>query len=318
MDYYGSVFAKLAAFFLLVRDKLFMIRSEFWHSPIVLGASLILISEMFLVLSGMAIKHIADDLPVQMIVFFRNVLGLLLLTPWLLKYGFEAIKTEKIGFHFMRAAVGVTAMTCLFYSWGHLPLAQAALLKQTAPFFIPLIAFFWLSERIGTYVKLAILIGFLGAALVLNPQEGSFNIGVVIALFGAMLGALAKVTIRRMRDTEPAQRIVFYFALFSALLSAIPAFLVWQSITFNHFFWLLIVAGASTLAQLFLSKAYGLAPAGQLGPFTYGSVAFAALMGWWLWGELLELNTVFGIVLISLGGFLAMATKSKPVQPVTG
>jgi len=93
-----------------------MIRSEFWHSPIVLGASLILISEMFLVLSGMAIKHIADDLPVQMIVFFRNALGLLLLTPWLLKHGFEAIKTEKIGFHFMRAAVGVTAMTCLFYS----------------------------------------------------------------------------------------------------------------------------------------------------------------------------------------------------------
>ncbi len=288
-----------------------MTLSENWRSPIVVGASLILISEVFLVLSGMAIKHVSEDLPTQMIVFFRNLLGLMLLLPWLIRNGLAAIKTEKLRFHFMRAGVGVTAMTCLFYSWGHLPLAQAALIKQTAPFFIPMIAFFWLGERIGFMVKVAILIGFTGTAFILNPQEGALNIGVLIALVGAMLGALAKVTIRRMRDTEPAQRIVFYFAFFSALLSAIPAFMVWQPITLIQLFWLLILAATSTLAQLFLSKAYGLAPAGQLGPFTYGSVAFAALMGWWLWGEVLELNTWLGIALITSGGILAMTGKSQ-------
>ncbi|MDX1319175.1 MAG: EamA family transporter, partial [Oceanospirillum sp.] len=58
-----------------------------------------------------------------------------------------------------------------------------------------------------------------------------------------------------------------------------------------------------------LCKAFGLAPAGQLGPFTYGSVAFAALMGWWLWGEVLSLNTWLGIGLITGGGILAMLGK---------
>ena len=279
------------------------------RSGLVMGAGLILISELFLVLSGMVVKFIADDVPVQMIVFFRNALGLVILMPWLMRNGLQAIKTDRIRLHLMRAGVGVTAMTCLFYSWGYLPLAQAALLKQTAPFFIPVIAFIWLGERIPLIVKVAILIGFAGTFLVLSPDEGRLNIAVLIAVGGAALGALAKVTIRKMRTTEPAQRIVFYFAFFSAIFSFIPALLVWQPLAWQSLIWLFVVAGTSTLAQLFLSKAYGLAPAGQLGPFTYGSVAFAALMGWWLWGEVLSLNTWLGIGLITGGGILAMLGK---------
>lgn len=279
-----------------------------------LGAGLILLSELFLVSSGMVIKHLANDVPVQMVVFFRNGLGLLILLPWLMSNGLSAIKTDRLRLHFMRAGVGVVAMTCLFYSWGYLPLAQAALLKQTAPFFIPIIAFFWLGERIPSIVKVAILIGFCGTALVLNPQEGNLNIGVIIAVCGAALGGLAKVTIRRMRSSEPAGRIVFYFAFFSAILSFLPAYWVWQPMSLTAFLWLFLMAGTSTAAQLFLSKAYGLAPAGQLGPFTYGSVVLAALMGWLLWDEVLSINTLLGIALITGGGVLAMLGKSLVKQ----
>jgi len=214
-------------------------------------------------------------------------------------------------FHFMRAAVGVTAMTCLFYSWGHLPLAQAALLKQTAPFFMPFIALFWLGERVSKASKLAILIGFVGVYAVLNPHEGTLNFAVLVAVIGAMLGALAKVTIRRMSATEGPQRIVFYFALFSALLSAIPALLNWVQPTLQQWGWLLVLSITSTIAQLLLSKGYSYAPAGQLGPFTYGSVAFAALFGWLLWNEALEWNTWLGIALITTAGVLAMGRKPR-------
>lgn len=281
-----------------------------------LGAALILVSEMFLVLAGMTIKQVSADLPVEMIVFFRNLLGLPLFIPWLIRNGSGALKTTKLRFHLMRAGVGVTAMTCLFYSWGHLPLAQAALLKQTAPFFMPLIAFWWLGESVPKVVKLAILVGFIGVALILNPQQGAFNTGVLIALVGACLGALAKVTIRRMRDTESPQRIVFYFAFFSAIFSSIPAYLGWQSMTFEHLGWLVLLAVTSTVAQLLLSKAYGLAPAGQLAPYTYGSVAIAALFGWLIWDELLGVNTWMGIFLVTSAGIVAMmGKKDSPANP---
>ncbi|MBN0988656.1 DMT family transporter [Amphritea pacifica] len=287
------------------------------HSFLI-GAALILISEMFLVLSGMVIRQVSAELPTEMIVFFRNLLGLMLFVPWMLRNGISVLHTTKLHFHLMRAGVGVTAMTCLFYTWGHLPLAQAALLKQTAPFFMPLIALWWLKERINLQVKLAILVGFIGVAFIINPTETAVNVGILIALFGACLGALAKVTVRRMRDTESPQLIVFYFALFAAVLSAIPAWLSGAGLTLVQFGWLVLLAATSTVAQLLLSKAYGMAPAGQLAPYTYGSVAMAAVLGWLVWDEVLGLHTLLGILLVCCAGIVAMAGKrSQPVKPLT-
>lgn len=270
---------------------------------------MLVLSEAFLVASGMVIKQLAGELPTEIVVFARNLFGLLLLLPWVLRKGLGAVRTQRIHLHLLRATVGVTAMGCLFYSWGHLPLAQAALLKQTSPFFMPLIALWWLGERISLIVKASILVGFVGVVLILNPNDGALNIAVLIALCGAMLGAFAKIIIRRMSDTEPARRIVFYFALFASLLSAVPALLNWVQPTPIQLAWLVLMAATSTLAQLLLSKAYGLAPAGQLGPFTYSSVAIAALFGWWLWDEALSLNSWLGVLVVTIAGVMAMQGK---------
>lgn len=275
------------------------------------GALLILGSELFLVLSGMVIKQISGDLPTEVIVFFRNAFGLVLLIPWFLKHGNQAIRTQLLRYHFMRAAVGVSAMSCLYYAWGHLPLAQAALLKQTSPFFVPFFAFWWLNERINRYAIYAILIGFVGVYIVLNPHGSDFNLAVLVAVLGAMLGALAKVTVRRMVLSESPQRIVFYFALFSTMLAAVPAAIVWVMPNWQQFIWLLVLAMTSTAAQLMLSKGYAYAPAGQLGPFTYGSILFATLFGWWIWDESVAIHTWLGVILIVIAGFVAMQSRAK-------
>ncbi|WP_370216203.1 DMT family transporter [Neptunomonas phycophila] len=272
---------------------------------------LILGSELFLVLSGMVIKQISGDLPTEVIVFFRNAFGLVLLIPWFLKHGNQAIRTQLLRYHFMRAAVGVSAMSCLYYAWGHLPLAQAALLKQTSPFFVPFFAFWWLNERINRYAIYAILIGFVGVYIVLNPHGSDFNLVVLVAVLGAMLGALAKVTVRRMVLSESPQRIVFYFALFSTMLAAVPAAIVWVMPNWQQFIWLLVLAMTSTAAQLMLSKGYAYAPAGQLGPFTYGSILFATLFGWWIWDESVAIHTWLGVILIVVAGFVAMQSRAK-------
>ncbi|MFY0657958.1 MAG: DMT family transporter [Neptunomonas phycophila] len=275
------------------------------------GALLILGSELFLVLSGMVIKQISGDLPTEVIVFFRNAFGLVLLIPWFLKHGNQAIRTQLLRYHFMRASVGVSAMSCLYYAWGHLPLAQAALLKQTSPFFVPFFAFWWLNERINRYAIYAILIGFVGVYIVLNPHGSDFNLAVLVAVLGAMLGALAKVTVRRMVLSESPQRIVFYFALFSTMLAAVPAAIVWVMPNTHQFIWLLVLAMTSTAAQLMLSKGYAYAPAGQLGPFTYGSILFATLFGWWIWDESVAIHTWLGVILIVIAGFVAMQSRAK-------
>ncbi len=278
------------------------------------GAFFVVLAELFLVISGMVVKQITESVATEMIVFVRNLFALFLLLPWLARSGLDAIKTAQLRFHFLRAAVGVTAMTCLYYSWGHLALAEAALIKQTAPFFIPIFAFWWLGERVTKSVKIAIGVGFCGVFLILNPSHENLKIAVLIAVCGAMLGALAKVIIRRLSSTEPARRIVFYFALISAVLAFFPALLSWKTPNLVEMVWLMLVALTSTIAQLLLSRGYALAPAGQLGLYTYTSVAFAALFGWWIWDEVLGPNSLVGVVLIIGAGLLALQTGGKAAK----
>ncbi len=286
------------------------------NQNIALGALLIILSELALLATGMIIKTISSEVPTEQIVFIRNLIGLFLLIPWLIRKGISRLHTKQIGLHIFRGLVGLTAMVCLFYTWGHLPLAQAALLKQTSPLFIPIFAFFWIKESIGFKSIIAIVIGFLGVVLIISPGADAtrFNMVILIALAGAMLAGLAKVIIRKMSVTETPGRIVFYFALIGTIVSAIPAMLSWVSLNWIQIGSLVGIAIFSTIAQLSLSKAYSHAPAGQLGPYTYTSVAFAALFGWLIWDEVLGLNTLLGISIIVFAGILAVTDRVKRVK----
>ena len=278
---------------------------------IALGALLIIASELSLLFTGMIIKQITDDVPLEQIVFLRNLMGLALLMPWLFNKGIQRLHTKRLSMHILRGIVGVSAMVCMFYTWGHLPLAQAALLKQTSPLFIPFIAYLWLHERIGIKTIIGLIMGFIGVLLIINPdaQQADFNFAIIIALIGAILAGVAKVSIRKMRSTETPGRIVFYFALIGTIASVIPAILAWEHLSWIQWLYLASIALFSTVGQLLLSKAYGLAPAGQLGPYTYTSVAFAALFGWLIWSEVLIISTWVGILIIVLAGILAVTDR---------
>ena len=99
---------------------------RFKVSNLAYGAALILLSEFFLVCAGMVIKSLHGQVSDAQTVFFRNLFGLLLLLPWLWHSGLAAIKTQCLHLHFLRSFTGVLGMSCLFYAWSHLPLAQAA------------------------------------------------------------------------------------------------------------------------------------------------------------------------------------------------
>jgi drug/metabolite transporter (DMT)-like permease len=282
---------------------------------IALGALLITASELSLLFTGMIIKQISNEVPLEQIIFLRNLIGLALLLPWLFNKGIKRLHTKRISMHLLRGIVGVSAMVCMFFAWGNLPLAQAALLKQTSPLFIPIIAYFWLQERIGKKTIMALFIGFIGVMMIINngtednTQNTHFNFAIIVAIIGAILAGIAKVSIRKMRSTETPGRIVFYFALIGTIASVIPALLAWVELSWIQLAYLAGIALFSTIGQLLLSKAYGLAPAGQLGPYTYTSVAFAALFGWLIWGEVLLINTWIGILIIIFAGILAVRDR---------
>ena len=267
------------------------------------GALLLVLGEGLLAVMAAMIKHLSDHLDTEVIVFARNLFGLLILIPIIAsRGGFGQLRTRFLHLHMIRGFTGVTAMFCFFYTIGHIALAEAVLVKMTVPFFLPIVAWLWLREVISLRTWLAIIGGFAGVAVIMDVSSGSVNPVMWVALAGAAIMSVAKVSIRRMAVSEPAQRVVFYFALFATLFSALP--MPWASTmpAGTDYLWLFAIGLVATGGQYAMTTAYQIARPGQVGVYNYSSVVWAALLGWMFWGETLVLTTLIGTLLIVAAG----------------
>ena len=281
-----------------------------YKQNIILGAVLILASEFMFATMGALVKSVAAELPNEVIVFARNVIGLLFLSSYLLKNRNVSIKTEVLHIHILRGVMGVSAMYCFFYALGHLRLADGMLLKMTAPLFVPFIAWLWLKEHAPRLAILALPVGFFGVILILKPG-GDFNWVVLIGLLGGFLAAIAKTSVRRLGHSEPTFRVVFYFALVSTLISIVPMLWAWKTPSSNAWLLLLALSMAGTAGQFLLTRGYAIARSAQVAPFTYFSVIFGSIYGYLFWGELLDTYFISGALLIAIAGLLAIGRRTS-------
>lgn len=263
------------------------------------------------------IKFASAELPNAMVVFLRNAFGLLMLAPWLLRPGLRGLATRRPLAHLLRAAIGLSAMYCFFYAIPRLNLANAVLLNYSQPLFIPFIAWLWVRERPPTRLFPAVVIGFVGVAFILKPDAGMVSFPGLVGLASGLLAATAMVAIRRMADTEPTTRIVFYFTVFGALISAVPAAVVWRTPSAAAWLAMLGAGAFATAGQLLLTRAYTLAPAAHVGSLIYAAVVFAATLGWLLWEEVPDALDAAGTLLVILAGTIVVFARSRSARRET-
>ncbi len=264
---------------------------------------------------GAIVKFVSQSLPNEMVVFFRSLFGLLALTPWLARRGMGAVATRRFREHLLRGLAGLAAMYCFFYALAHLRLAEATLLNYTTPLFVPLIAAAWLGEKVTRRLWGLLALGFAGIALILKPGLTLFEPAALAGLASGLLAAFAMVGVRNLSRTEPATRIVFYFSLIAAAVSAVPLAWRWENPPAELWGWLIAMGSLATLAQILMTRAYASAPAAQIGPFVYTIVLFAALLGWSLWGEIPDAYSAAGALLVCAGGVLTIRQAGRLAPP---
>jgi drug/metabolite transporter (DMT)-like permease len=285
----------------------------------VAGGLLVLTSALLFAGVGAIVKIAAADLPIEVVVFFRNSMAMVFFLPWLMmRQRNLSLRTGCFRLHLLRSTAGLGAMYCFFIAVKMMRLADAMLLSYTLPIFIPIIEWFWLKEPVSRQTKIAVMVGFIGIALILKPGSGLFQAAGLAGLASGLLAALAMVGIRRMTATEPVARIVFYFTTFGTLVSAVPLVWAWETPE-GHLLWALCAMGIlAIMAQMCLTKGYSLAPAGQVGPFNYGNVVFAAFLGWVIWGETMDGLTLAGAVLTCSAGIIATYHSERHIKPSVG
>ncbi|ENW84890.1 hypothetical protein F908_00260 [Acinetobacter sp. NIPH 284] len=267
---------------------------------LLLAIGCLTISALLFSIMGICIRYASHTVDNYTIVFFRNVVGLILFLPFIFKQGIGFVKTEKLWMHSWRSIVGLAAMYGFFYAIAHLKLSNAMVFTYSSPIFIPVIAWLFLKEKITIAMLCAAGLGFIGVFCVAKPDQGLLNWISVIGIASSLLASMAFVTVRALTQTEPPERIVFYFCLIGSALSVIPMFWMWRT---YHVKELLFLIGAGILAnvsQIFMSHAYRLAPAGQIAPVNYMAIIFAGVWGFLLWNEVPDLYSVIGFCIILL------------------
>jgi drug/metabolite transporter (DMT)-like permease len=259
---------------------------------------------------------VARELPNAPIVFFRHFIMLAFLLPWLWREGRNALATRDLRGHVVRGLAGVSAVACYFFAIAHLRLADAVLLNQSMPLFIPLVERAWLGERIPKPLWGVLALGFAGLVVILRPGTGVFEPAALVGVASAVFASVSQVGIRRLTRTEPVTRIVFYFGLVGSAVALPPAAWWWRAPSAFAWAILLLMGLFATVGQMTLTRAYLHAPAASVGPFLYAGPVFAGLLDWLLWGRLPDALFVVGAIVVILAATLALRLGGAPRAPI--
>lgn len=272
------------------------------------GGGLILLAAASYACMGALVKF-GKAIPDQQLVFMRNGVCLLVLLPWILLPKPKPLQTQVLKTHLIRAIAGLLNMYCFFFSIRYILLADAMLLNNTMPLFIPLVLLVWKRKAIPLKLIPGLAIGFIGVLFILRPSKDLFQPAALIALASGIFMSISMAGIRELGKFEPIYRILFYYFAISSLISAVPLFWSWK----NHepLTWL-ILAGVGIFAavyQYFLTKGYQYAPAQKISPLIYFAVILSGLFDWIFWGDVPGILSYAGVVLVIVGAIYCIRTE---------
>lgn len=289
------------------------------------GILFMLLSALISALNGAIAKVLSQDFSALEIVFYRNLLGVLIIL-YTLKHTGPSLKGGKFHLLFLRGVFGASAMVLFFYTITVIPLGEAITLNKTSPFFVSILAFYLMKEHLSKRAVAALFIGFVGIVFITKPFGLSISYAHFLGIMGGFFAAAAYATIKKIKDIYDTRVIMLSFmgvgTLFPLVLFILslwvknpPEYLAflftgisWHS---EVHLWLLVLFMAliSTVSQWLLTKAYSFSKASIIGVISYTNIPFAIGFGWMLGDAFPDVLTFTGIGLIVLGGILVSKTK---------
>ncbi len=267
-----------------------------------------------------AFVKLASEVPVYDKVFFRNLISLGIAAAFAIKARRPLLgKLKSQPYLLGRSLLGLIGVILYFYALSNLILADAVLLNNISPFFTTLFAFLFLREKLSRVQMFSLLVAFTGAMLIIKPSFDYSMLPVAAGFCSAMFAGGAYTVVRYLRKRERPETIVFYFSLVSVIgiLPLTATTFSWPGAT--QALWLLGIGIGGACGQFGLTLAYRYAPASEVAIYTYLTVVFATVLGYFVWGELPDILSITGgLMIFGAALYVFLFRKSKNAQKAVG
>ena len=241
---------------------------------------------MFTLMNAFA-KYLSDDYSIVEIVFYRNIVACapFLAAAFIFGRRDMLVIQSQPAFVGFRAVLGTVTLGVTFAAYSAMPMAETSALLFTASLFLPVLGVVFLRESVGPYRWSAVVIGFVGVAMMARPGGNVNVLGVSLALGAALLQANMGVLLRHLGSHEKPETISFYFFVIGAVIAglAMPFFATVPSPSAIPLFIGVGLSGAA--AQMLYAIALKNAPAAVVAVFNYTTIIWAMLFGWLIWED---------------------------------
>ena len=258
---------------------------------------------MFLSIIGFSLMDVivkwSVDYPVGQVLFFRGFFGIIFyffIIPRERIHNFY--QTKRPGLHSLRCVAGLIAIIAIFIALRKLPLATVVSISFAAPIFTTILSIFLLSEKVGVYRWLAVLVGFIGILIITEPGINELNIYYIFPIIFCLGLSYVAITLRQLSTTEPVWLISLFFSIAITLLSFLTIPWGWVMPSLNHFIILSLIGIFGGASNLWLSQSYKYSEVSLVTPLKYLTLVFAVIFGYLIWGEIPTLKTLVGALLV--------------------
>ncbi len=275
------------------------------------GIGLMLLAVLLFSVNDALAKWLVATYAVAQILLIRSISASLMLAPFVLKAGAGAFRdAPRPRLQLLRAVLATAETVGFYFAVRYIPLADAVTFYLAGPIYVTALSAILLREKVGAYRWSAVIVGFVGVLIALNPSAASLNVGSLIALCGSIAYAFLMIATRAVRST-PNVVLAGAQVAGAIVFGAVGAPFAWTAVAGTDFLLLLLLGVVAAVAIVLVNQSLRLAPASVVVPYQYSLIVWATVFGYFVFGDVPKMHTLVGGAIIVASGLFIFLREQR-------
>lgn len=287
------------------------------RSATLAGIGLMLLGIFFFSLNDAMGKYLIAGYSVGQLLLLRSATALAVLAPFVVREGvgpFAAAPRPLV--QWLRPLFSTAEVACFYWALAYMPLADVMTFYLAAPIYVTALSPFVLGERVGWRRWSAVIVGFAGVIIALNPSTQSFTPAAFVAIAGSFVYSLYLIATRMVRGTSDVVLVTTTFAG-ALVFGLVAAPFAWGALVWRDGILLCLLGPVAVVAHMCMNRSLKLAPASVVVPYQYTMIVWAIILGYIFFGDIPRWSVVIGAAIIIAAGIYIFIREQARATPST-